>query len=109
MFPLSVRSLGSSLSTATNWLCNTIVGLTFLPMMDFLGPRWTFVTYSGVCVLGWGVVWKIYPETMGLGLEDVGDLLKDGWGVEESLERVKIYRRRGRDTDRERESDREEG
>lgn len=38
LFPLSVRSLGSSLSTATNWLCNFGVGLTFLPMMDVLTP-----------------------------------------------------------------------
>ena len=89
LFPLSVRSLGSSLATATNWLCNTVVGLTFLPMMDFLGPQWTFVTYAGVCAVGWFVVWWIYPETMGLGLEEVGELLKDGWGVKESLERVR--------------------
>ncbi|KAJ9607496.1 hypothetical protein H2200_007574 [Cladophialophora chaetospira] len=87
VFPLSVRSLGSSLATATNWLCNTVVGLTFLPMMDFLGPGWTFVCYASVCALGWVVVYWIYPETMGLGLEEVGLLLKDGWGVNESLNR----------------------
>ena len=94
LFPLSVRSLGSSLATATNWLCNTVVGLSFLPMMDFLGSQWTFVCYAGVCAVGWFIVWRIYPETMGLGLEDVGELLKDGWGVRESLERVKNDRRR---------------
>ncbi len=97
LFPLSVRSLGSSLATATNWLCNTVVGLTFLPMMEFLGPQWTFVCYAGVCGAGWFVVWWIYPETMGLGLEEVGDLLKDGWGVQESLNRVKRSRYRDRD------------
>ncbi len=88
LFPLSVRSLGSSLSTSTNWLCNFVVGLTFLPMMDVLTPFWTFVTYAGACALGWVAVWAIYPETMGLDLEDVGELLKDGWGVKESLRRV---------------------
>lgn len=89
LFPLSVRSLGSSLATGTNWLCNTVVGLTFLPMMDLIGPSWTFVCYAGVCAGGWVAVYWIYPETMGLGLEEVGELLKDGWGVKESLERVK--------------------
>ena len=97
LFPLSVRSLGSSLATATNWLCNTVVGRTFLPMMDFSGSQWTFVCYVGVCAFGWVVVYCIYPETMGLGLEEVGDLLKDGWGVKEILERVNRSRCRGRD------------
>ncbi|OAG36769.1 hypothetical protein AYO21_09042 [Fonsecaea monophora] len=93
LFPLSVRSLGSSLATATNWLCNTVVGLTFLPMMDMLGAQWTFVTYAAICALGWVVVWWIYPETMGLRLEEVGELLKHGWGVDESLERLESSRR----------------
>ena len=82
LFPLSVRSLGSSLSTATNWTANFLVGLTFLPMMQFLTPSVTFGTYAVVCSVGWVVVRRIYPETTGLGLEDVGALLKDGWGVE---------------------------
>ncbi|KEF52815.1 uncharacterized protein A1O9_11232 [Exophiala aquamarina CBS 119918] len=89
MFPLSVRSVGSSLATATNWGCNTIVGLTFLPMMDLLTPQWTFACYAVVCAVGWCVIWRIYPETMGLALEEVGDLLKDGWGVKESMDRLK--------------------
>ena len=88
MFPLSVRSVGSSIATATNWGCNTVVGLTFLPMMDLLSPHWTFTFYAVVCAVGWYVIWRIYPETMGLALEEVGDLLKDGWGVKESMDRL---------------------
>lgn len=38
-------------------------------------------------------IWMIYPETMGLDLEDVGELLKDGWGVKESLRKVKERRK----------------
>lgn len=96
LFPLSVRSLGSGLATATNWGCNTIVGLTFLPMMDLLTPKWTFVCYAVICAFGWAVVWHIYPETMGLGLEEVGELLRNGWGVKESMERHKSERSRAR-------------
>lgn len=81
LFPLSVRSLGSGIATSTNWGSNFLVGLTFLPMMQLLTPSYTFVTYAVICALGWACIWKIYPETMGLGLEDVGSLLKDGWGV----------------------------
>ncbi|RHZ56760.1 putative MFS myo-inositol transporter [Aspergillus thermomutatus] len=91
LFPLNVRSLGSALATATNWASNFIVGLTFLPMMDWLSPGWTFSVYAGVCVVGWFGVWAIYPEMSGLSLEEVKGLLANGWGVRESL-----IRNRGR-------------
>lgn len=81
LFPLSVRSLGSGLSTATNWSANFVVGLTFLPLMDALTPTWTFVLYAAVCVGGWAAVWRIYPETTGLSLEEATGLLENDWGV----------------------------
>lgn len=81
LFPLAVRSLGSGLSTATNWGSNFIVGLTFLPLMDLLSPSWTFVLYSIVCGIGYVLVWRIYPETAGLSLEEATALLENGWGV----------------------------
>ena len=73
LFPLSVRALGSALATATNWACNSLVGITFLPMMELLTPGWTFVIYAGVCGAAWVGVWWVYPERMGKGLEDVND------------------------------------
>ncbi|MCJ1475365.1 hypothetical protein MMC13_004027 [Lambiella insularis] len=88
LFPLSVRSMGSGLATSTNWGTNFIVGLSFLPMMQTLTPVWTFLVYASVCVLGWFCIWNIYPETKGLGLEEVGELLKDGWGVKATRKRV---------------------
>ncbi|OJD29929.1 mfs myo-inositol transporter [Diplodia corticola] len=87
LFPLSVRSLGSAAATATNWGSNFLVGLTFLPMMEALTPAGTFASYALVCAACWYTVYRIYPETAGLGLEDVGGLLADGWGVRESLRR----------------------
>ncbi|KAJ9660295.1 hypothetical protein H2198_002603 [Neophaeococcomyces mojaviensis] len=96
LFPLSVRSLGSSISTSTNWGLNTIVGLTFLPMMQTLTPTWTFVVYACVCVLGWVGIWWCYPETKGLEIEEVTTMLKDGWGVKESMERLKREQQRAR-------------
>ena len=87
LFPLQVRSLGSGIATATNWSSNFVIGTSFLPMMEFLGPSLTFSLYAIICCVGWIGVWTIYPETAGLELEEVGELLKSGWGVEESLER----------------------
>lgn len=94
LFPLSVRSLGSSLSTATNWGLNTVVGITFLPMMQSLTPSWTFAVYALVCVAGWLAIWWCYPETKGMEIEEVGGLLKNGWGVEESMERLRSLKER---------------
>ncbi|EUC32191.1 hypothetical protein COCCADRAFT_99357 [Bipolaris zeicola 26-R-13] len=99
LFPLSVRSLGSGISTATNWGSNTLVGLTFLPMLHLFSPAGTFAVYAVVCGVAWGTVWRIYPETAGLGLEDVGGLLREGFGVRESVrgfEERKRERERGR-------------
>lgn len=81
LFPMSVRSLGSGVSTATNWSANFVVGLTFLPLMEVLTPPWTFALYAGVCVVGEVLIWRIYPETAGLSLEEATALLENGWGV----------------------------
>jgi SP family myo-inositol transporter-like MFS transporter 13 len=69
LFPLSVRSLGSGIATATNWGANFIIGLTFLLLMDTLTPSWTFVLYAGICGIGYGLIWAIYPEMSGVSLE----------------------------------------
>lgn len=54
-------------------------------MMEIVTPTGTFALYAAVCVGAWVSIWAIYPETAGLGLEDVGLLLRDGFGVKESL------------------------
>lgn len=50
-------------------------------MMEWMTPGVTFLVYAGVCAGGWWAVWRIYPETMGLSLEEVGRVLEGGWGV----------------------------
>jgi SP family myo-inositol transporter-like MFS transporter 13 len=85
LFPLNVRSIGSGLATATNWGSNFIIGSTFLPMLNILSPSWTFVVYAAICFSGWALVWLIYPETKGLSLEETGELLRDGWGVDKRV------------------------
>lgn len=82
LFSLGVRSAGSGVATGTNWLANFVVGLTFLPLMDVLGPSWTFIMYGAICAFGLFLVWNTYPETAGLSLEEAASLLeRDGWGV----------------------------
>lgn len=81
LFPLSVRSVGAGTATAANWGSNFIIGLTFLPMMDVMGAPWTFVFYGVICLAGYVLIWRIYPETAGLSLEEATTLLDHGWGV----------------------------
>lgn len=89
-----------------NWASNTVVGVTFLPMMELLTPMGTFATYGVVCAVSWVAVYVIYPETAGLGMEGVGALLKDGFGVGESLVGFKERKARRREREgRSRDSD----
>jgi SP family myo-inositol transporter-like MFS transporter 13 len=82
LFSLNVRSIGSSLGSATNWGANFVVGLTFLPLMDVLTPPWTFALYALICTVGYLLVWRCYPETTGMSLEEAASLLEDDhWGV----------------------------
>ncbi|KAH0544711.1 hypothetical protein FGG08_001216 [Glutinoglossum americanum] len=81
LFPLSTRSLGSSLSTATNWSANFLVGISFLPMLEWTTPRVTFGGYAVVCLGGWVGVWWGFPEMGGVGLEDVREVVGGGKGV----------------------------
>ncbi|KAL2116861.1 hypothetical protein VTJ04DRAFT_9029 [Mycothermus thermophilus] len=82
LFALNVRSLGSGIATATNWGANFVIGLTFLLLMEALTPSWTFVLYAGICAAGYALIWRFYPETAGLSLEEAASLLEDErWGV----------------------------
>ncbi|KAI9819431.1 MAG: hypothetical protein M1832_003994 [Thelocarpon impressellum] len=87
LFPLSVRSQGSGVATGMNWGSNFLVGLTFLPMMESMTPTGTFALYALICGLGWAAVWRMYPETKGLKLEEIRGVLEHGWGVKASLRR----------------------
>lgn len=77
LFVLSVRALGSALATSTNWGCNFLVGVSFLPMMEAFTPAVTMGIYAIICAATWFAVHRIYPETKGLGLEEVRRLLSD--------------------------------
>lgn len=82
-FPMRVRGAGTGLATATNWVLNFIVGVTFLPAIELMygGVVGLFIVYASLCVAGAVAVYKIYPETKGLRMEEIEDVLRDGWGV----------------------------
>lgn len=89
MFPMSVRGMGSSFATATNWAGSLVVSSTFLTMMDKITPTGTFAFYAGLCVVGQVFVYFLYPETAGLALEEVQELLDGGFNVKQSVQKNK--------------------
>ncbi len=76
--PLRGRDLGITISTATNWIVNGIVGMTFLTMLDKLGPSITFWIY-GLLEIVFIICFLFFvPETKGVSLEKIEENLFAG-------------------------------
>ncbi|MDQ8039842.1 MAG: MFS transporter, partial [Rickettsiella sp.] len=71
IFPLNVRGVGASLAISASWGFNMIVALTFLTLIQLMGPSHTFWLYAFLCILGWLFVYFIVPETKGCSLEQI--------------------------------------
>ncbi|KAI6100906.1 hypothetical protein EDD16DRAFT_1526122 [Pisolithus croceorrhizus] len=91
LFSLDVRGIGTSLSTATNWAANFLIGSTYLSLMSAITPSGAFGFYAGLCLLGWLFCVFCFPDVSGLSLEEVQRVFKAGYGIRESerLRRVK--------------------
>ncbi|KAG5730846.1 Myo-inositol transporter 1 [Termitomyces sp. T112] len=90
LFGLEVRGIGTSLSTATNWAGNLLIGSTYLSLMAKITPAGAFGFYAGLCLLGWIFVLACFPETAGLSLEEVRMVFRNGFGIRESKRLVKV-------------------
>lgn len=84
LFGLEVRGIGTSLSTATNWASNLLIGSTYLSLMSKITPAGAFGFYAGLCLLGWLFCLFCFPEVAGLSLEEVQSIFRDGFGIRES-------------------------
>ena len=71
IFPLAVRGRGISAATFANWASNLGVALTFLLLIDRLGPAGTFFTYAVMSVAAWVFTNALVPETKGKSLEQI--------------------------------------
>ncbi|KAI5795397.1 general substrate transporter [Peziza echinospora] len=102
IFTYNVRGLGTGMATATNWAGNLLIGSTFLTMMDKLTPSGAFGFYAALCAVGWVFVVGWYPDLSGFTLEEVGEILQDSFGVEESRKRKKLLQQLDEDDKRKR-------
>lgn len=70
-FPLNIRGLGNSFGAVVNWTANTIVSLTFPPLLGAFGTGNLFYLYAVMCFISIWFVHKFTIETRGRSLEQI--------------------------------------
>jgi sugar porter (SP) family MFS transporter len=80
IFPLPIRSRGVALSTASNWLWNTIIAV-ITPYMVGVDEgnlkSSVFFIWGGLCTCAFVYAWFLVPETKGLSLEQVDKMMEE--------------------------------
>ena len=123
LFSLEVRGIGTGIGTSTNWVSlqysfivswffyNRRVTCLLVNHISLCRKEWrhlvslhcpnhkrwsalgTFGLFAGFIFCGWVYLGFCYPETTGLQLEEVQDILADGFGVRKSMELRKTKRK----------------
>jgi sugar porter (SP) family MFS transporter len=71
IYPLKIRNSAEGVAATFNWGANLVVTLTFLTLVDKLGPSLTFWLY-GICAIAAGLFsYALVPETKGRTLEQI--------------------------------------
>ncbi|WWC94358.1 hypothetical protein V866_001200 [Kwoniella sp. B9012] len=83
---LEVRAAGSSLATASNWLGNLVVSVSYLSELENLTPSGTYGLYLGFITVGYVFVMFCYPESKGLSIDEIARVFHDGFGVKKSVQ-----------------------
>ncbi|THW59105.1 putative glucose transporter rco-3 [Aureobasidium pullulans] len=80
VFPLPIRSRGVALSTASNWLWNTIIAVITPYMVNEDKGNLkssVFFIWGGLCTCAFIYSWFLVPETKGLSLEQVDRMMEE--------------------------------
>ncbi|CAN6636606.1 hypothetical protein TRVA0_016S00232 [Trichomonascus vanleenenianus] len=76
IMPLSIRAKGASLSTASNWVFNWLVG-EVTPVLQELITWRLYLVHAFFCVCSFITVYFTYPETRGVTLEEMDSIFGD--------------------------------
>jgi SP family galactose:H+ symporter-like MFS transporter len=71
IYPLNIRGLAMSFVTAVQWAANFMVAISFLSILNSIGPSYTFWIYAAMCVLSFFFCYYLVPETRGISLEQI--------------------------------------
>ena len=80
IFPLPIRSRGVALSTASNWLWNTIITVITPYMVGSDKGNLkssVFFVWGGLCTAAFVYAYFLVPETKGLSLEQVDRMFEE--------------------------------
>lgn len=80
IFPLPIRSRGVALSTASNWLWNTIIAVITPYMVGTSEGNLkssVFFVWGGLCACASVYSYFLIPETKGLSLEQVDQMMEE--------------------------------
>ncbi|XP_022764498.1 inositol transporter 4-like [Durio zibethinus] len=79
IYPLRYRGIGGGLAAVSNWISNFVVSVTFLSLTKALGSSGTFFLFAGFCTIGFIFIYLLVPETKGLQIEEVEQMLETGY------------------------------
>jgi len=71
IFPLAVRARAMSVATIANWGFNLLVTISFLGIVEALGPSGAFLIYLILTVAAFLFTLRLVPETKGRTLEEI--------------------------------------
>jgi SP family galactose:H+ symporter-like MFS transporter len=75
IYPLKIRNSAEGVAATFNWGANLLVTLTFLTLVEKLGPSRTFWVYA-LCAIAAGIFsYYFVPETKGRTLEEIEEFL----------------------------------
>lgn len=73
-YPLYIRAIGMSLATATTWLFNFILAVTWPSLERAFKPQGAFGWYAAWNIIGFFLVLFLLPETKGYTLEELDNI-----------------------------------
>ncbi|PYU24402.1 MAG: MFS transporter [Acidobacteria bacterium] len=71
IYPLRVRGIAEGSAAGVNWAFNFLVSITFLTLVEVLGPSLTFWVYALLAIVSWLFSYYLVPETKGRTLEEI--------------------------------------
>ena len=70
VFPTRVRAKGQALGSSSHWVTNAIISLVF-PIMATSSGAYPFIFFCAMMVVDFFLIFKYYPETKGVSLEQM--------------------------------------
>ncbi|CAK8578347.1 unnamed protein product [Lathyrus sativus] len=76
IYPLRYRGICGGMASTSNWVSNLIVAQSFLSLTQAIGVSWTFMIFIFITVAAIVFVIVFVPETKGLPMEEVENMLE---------------------------------